>query len=155
MEPWWQWRTPLDEENFLHKIDDFFKGTHYCCCYYFLIESSCLVTFKVNVIIYHRNFFFLLPSPKNKKTKKKKKHLGKATNLHLHYHANTLLALQAQILIILISSLLPSFHISSPDLGTFQIMKNKGWKQDRGWDRVWKLGGVCWITSLYPIYCNL
>jgi hypothetical protein len=119
----------LDEQNFIHKSDDFFKGTHYCCCYYFLIESSCHVTFKVNVIISHRNFFFYyLQKTKNKQTNK---HLGKATNLHLHYHANPLLALllQAQIFIIPISSLVPSFHISSPDLGTFRIMKNKGWKQ--------------------------
>lgn len=70
------------------RLMNFFKGTHYCCCYYFLIESSCHVTFKVNVIISHRNFFFLLPS------KKTNKHLGgKLTNLHLHYHANLLLAL--------------------------------------------------------------
>ncbi len=90
----------MDEDNLIHKIDDFFKGTHYCCYYYFLIESSCHVTFKANVIISHRNFFFLLPSSKGNIS-------GKLTNLHLHYHANPLLALQAQIFIIPISSLVP------------------------------------------------
>jgi hypothetical protein len=114
----------LDEENFSHKIDDFFKGTHYCCCYYFLIESSAMLPSKLMFLFLRETSSFYYLQKQNKQTKNK--HLGKATNLHLHYHANPLLALQAQILITLISSLLPSFHISSPDLGTFQIMKNKG-----------------------------
>jgi len=73
-------------------------------------SSNFHVTFKVNVIISHRNFFFYYLQ------KKQKKHLGKATNLHLHYHANPLLALQAQIFIIPIFLTGPQFFIFHPQI---------------------------------------